>query len=85
MSPLRHNGISDGNICDGNNANHRHHILHGPKNFHHHNHPLLSPQLENAITERPLQPGHGAHTRGMMNQHLNSSRVRKDIIYKFKL
>ena len=76
MSPLRHHGISDGNICDSSNGNHRHHLFHGTNSFHHHNHPLLSPQLENDSADRTLQTGHGAHKRGVMNPNLNSARVR---------
>ena len=72
--PSGHSGIAD-NHWDGNNENHRHHMVHAPSNFHHHNHPLLSPQLDNAIAERSFQANHGGHSRGITSHALPSSRV----------
>ena len=64
-----------GNIWDGSNSNHRQHLFHGSTNAHHHNHPLLSPQLDLGTTERTLHSVHGQNNRGMMNQQFSSAKV----------
>ena len=72
-TPSRHGG----NNWDGINSNHRQHLFHGSANnsAHHHNHPLLSPQLDIGSTERTLQSVHGQNNRGLMNQQLSSAKV----------
>ena len=70
-TPSKHGG----SIWDGSNSNHRQHLFHGSTNAHHHNHPLLSPQLDIGSTERTLQSVHGQNNRGLMNQQLSSAKV----------
>ena len=84
-SPSRHSDIADYNF-NGNGINHRHHIMHGTTDLRHHNHPLLSPQLDNNVmTESILQRNHGGHHRGIAGQqqqhparvsHINSNLVK---------
>lgn len=77
-SPSRHSDLADYSF-NGNGINHRHHIMQGTTDLRHHNHPLLSPQLDNNVmtTESILQRNHGGHHRGVVagQQQQHPARV----------